>query len=50
MDAKDRTQEEQDECLEVNRYIQTEPREAVHVLYYYLNTEVTKKDTLKHVM
>lgn len=39
---KDRTGEEQDDCLEFNRYIQTEPRETAYVPRYYLNIEIRK--------
>lgn len=47
---QDRTGEEQDEFLEVNRCMQTEPRETAHVLRYYLNIEITKRDAIKRVM
>jgi len=47
---QDRTGEEQDDCLEFNRYIQTEPRETAPGVHYYLNPKITKKDVIKLVM
>lgn len=47
---QDRTGEEQDGCFELNRCIQTEPRETANVLHYYLNTKITMRDAIKHVM